>query len=330
MFVVAFPLSAAGFAQTSGRSWPPAIHVVASAITLAVALWVVRATLSRVGAPWTAPARGVLRALCTLALMTVAVLNLSVLQRMPAAVWVASVGVGVAAISAVRVGRRVLSPGPLWLPERIGYEAAGAARAPAGPVHVEPLASRSDTEPRRVRPPSAATTRSPAATAFEAIRADMDEVTYAAGRPNVLTMTKFVPGDARDATAARQGDEARVAVPAERSRPETRGTFQRTDREGETVLSLAGVLDVVTVCDLQPLVDALVAEGRRSVVVDAAALRMIDSTGVGAIVGLVKRARSFGGAVRVSGLNAQPLEVFRLLRLDLILELPGREPHSAS
>jgi anti-sigma B factor antagonist len=91
------------------------------------------------------------------------------------------------------------------------------------------------------------------------------------------------------------------------------------------------VLDVVTVCDLQPLMEAVVAERRRSIVLDAGALRMIDSTGVGAILGLIKRARAFDGVVRVSGLRDQPLEVFRMLRLDLILELPGGStPHGSS
>jgi anti-sigma B factor antagonist len=151
----------------------------------------------------------------------------------------------------------------------------------------------------------------------------MDEVTYAAGRPNVLTMTKIVPVDARAASEA--------TVPAESSERQARGTFRRIDRDGETVLACAGVLDVVTVCDLRPLVEAVVAERRRSIVLDAGALRMIDSTGVGSIVGLVKRVRSFGGVVRVSGLRDQPLEVFRLLRLDLIFELPGgAPPHGSS
>lgn len=92
--------------------------------------------------------------------------------------------------------------------------------------------------------------------------------------------------------------------------------FSRVDSGDETVLSIEGVLDAVTVPDIRATVEALVAERRKTVVVDAASLRLIDSSGVGVIVSLAKRCRAFGGMVRVSGLKDQPLAIFKLLRLD--------------
>lgn len=92
--------------------------------------------------------------------------------------------------------------------------------------------------------------------------------------------------------------------------------FSRVDRGDETELLIEGVLDAVTVPEIRPTVEALVAEQRRSVIVDASSLRLIDSSGVGVIVGLAKRCRAFGGVVRVSGLKDQPLAIFKLLRLD--------------
>jgi len=96
-------------------------------------------------------------------------------------------------------------------------------------------------------------------------------------------------------------------------------TFSRTDNGDETVLRVEGALDAVTAPELRPTLDALVAEGKRRVIVDLSALRLIDSSGVGAIVSLFKRVRANGGQVSVVGLRDQPLAIFRLLRLDRVL-----------
>jgi len=53
--------------------------------------------------------------------------------------------------------------------------------------------------------------------------------------------------------------------------------------------------------------------------VDLAQLRMLDSSGVGALVSLYKQVRARGGEVVVVGLRDQPLAIFRLLRLDRVM-----------
>jgi anti-sigma B factor antagonist len=124
------------------------------------------------------------------------------------------------------------------------------------------------------------------------MRSWMDDLSYAPGDPNVLSMTKRLGG------------------------------LTRTDRGDETVLKIEGVLDAVTAPDLRPTIEALVAEQRRSVTLDLSALRLIDSSGVGVIVSLFKRSRAFGGAVRIEGLRDQPLAIFKMLRLDRVFSLP--------
>jgi anti-sigma B factor antagonist len=63
----------------------------------------------------------------------------------------------------------------------------------------------------------------------------------------------------------------------------------------------------------------LVAERHPRIVVDLSGLRLIDSSGVGAVVFLYKRAKEYGGVVTVRGLRDQPLSIFKLLRLDRVL-----------
>ncbi len=94
--------------------------------------------------------------------------------------------------------------------------------------------------------------------------------------------------------------------------------FTRVDKGDETVLWIEGVLDAVTAPEIRPTIEALVGEKRMSILVDVSSLRLIDSSGVGVIVSLFKRCKTFGGVVRVSGLKDQPLAIFKLLRLDRV------------
>ena len=96
-------------------------------------------------------------------------------------------------------------------------------------------------------------------------------------------------------------------------------TFEQTVEEGVTVLRITGSLDAMSTPELRPTIEALVAARTAHVVLDLDELRLIDSSGVGAIVSLYKRMRAQGGHVTVRNLRDQPLAIFRLLRLDRVL-----------
>src|SRR4029078_8858907 len=89
-----------------------------------------------------------------------------------------------------------------------------------------------------------------------------------------------------------------------------------------TTLAVQGELDALTAVDLRPTLDAVVAERPQRVTVDLAGLRLIDSSGVAALVSLYKRVRANGGDVRFVGVADQPLAIFKLLRLDVVFSLP--------
>jgi anti-sigma B factor antagonist len=97
--------------------------------------------------------------------------------------------------------------------------------------------------------------------------------------------------------------------------------FWRIDTADDTLLRIEGVLDAVSTPDIRPMIEALVSEKRTSITVDVAALRLIDSSGVGVIVSLFKRAKTYGGTVQISGLKDQPLTIFKLLNLDRVFKL---------
>lgn len=97
--------------------------------------------------------------------------------------------------------------------------------------------------------------------------------------------------------------------------------FQRTDQGDESMLRIAGSLDVLTAPELMPTIDALVEERRPRVVCDLSGLDIIDSSGVAALVALYKRVRAVGGQVVVVGARDQPLAIFKLLRMDKVFSL---------
>jgi anti-sigma B factor antagonist len=97
--------------------------------------------------------------------------------------------------------------------------------------------------------------------------------------------------------------------------------YSREDHDDATTLYIRGELDALSAGELRPLLDRVVEDGRRDVTVDLSQLRLVDSSGVGALVSLYKRVRAAGGRVAFINVTSQPLVIFKLLRLDVVFEL---------
>jgi anti-sigma B factor antagonist len=66
---------------------------------------------------------------------------------------------------------------------------------------------------------------------------------------------------------------------------------------GQAVVRLEGELDVYTAPRLRERLAEVIADGHRHIVIDLADLAFIDSTGIGVLVGALKRARQHGGEI---------------------------------
>ena len=105
--------------------------------------------------------------------------------------------------------------------------------------------------------------------------------------------------------------------------------FEIVAKDSISHLSIEGQLDAVSVSDLRVELDKLVAARPGAVEVDLSRLRMIDSSGVGALVSLYKRVRAQGGNVEIKGIRDQPLAIFQLLKLDrFMLRVDKKTPSS--
>jgi anti-sigma B factor antagonist len=97
--------------------------------------------------------------------------------------------------------------------------------------------------------------------------------------------------------------------------------FTRQDDGDATTIRIEGTLDAVTAPELRGVVDELVLQEKKSVLLELSSLRLIDSSGVGVIVSLFKRIRAQGGDVKIQGLCDQPKAIFKLLRLDRVFPI---------
>ncbi|HEX3695270.1 MAG TPA: STAS domain-containing protein [Polyangia bacterium] len=105
----------------------------------------------------------------------------------------------------------------------------------------------------------------------------------------------------------------------------------RSEDGGETRVFIEGVLDAVTVSEVRPSLEAVVARQPRRVVVDLSRLRLIDSCGVGVLVAIYKKARANDCGFALTGACQQPLAILKLLNLDRVLSMDGRsDPISSS
>ena len=94
-----------------------------------------------------------------------------------------------------------------------------------------------------------------------------------------------------------------------------RPTFEltRADRGELAVLTVAGDIDVDTAWRLREELTTALAE--RDAVVEMSAVDFLDSTGLGVLVGGLKRVRSNGGSLDVVCTHDRLLKIFRITGL---------------
>jgi anti-sigma B factor antagonist len=91
--------------------------------------------------------------------------------------------------------------------------------------------------------------------------------------------------------------------------------------DGWTVVEVAGELDVVGAPHLRSELVDLVNKGKHLMIVDFAAVEFIDSVGLGALVGALKRIRTEGGEMRIVGVNQHMGRVLRVTGLHRVFDV---------
>jgi len=95
-----------------------------------------------------------------------------------------------------------------------------------------------------------------------------------------------------------------------------------TRTEGDrTVVSVAGEIDVYTAPKLREQIVALVDEGQYHLVVDMSGVEFLDSTGLGVLVGGLKRVRAHDGSLSLVCNEERILKIFRITGLTKVFPI---------
>ena len=95
-----------------------------------------------------------------------------------------------------------------------------------------------------------------------------------------------------------------------------------TREVGETtVVAVGGEIDVYTAPKLRDKITELVGAGTYDIVIDLEAVEFLDSTGLGVIVGGLKKVRAHDGSLRLVCTQDRLLKIFRITGLAKVFDI---------
>jgi anti-sigma B factor antagonist len=99
-----------------------------------------------------------------------------------------------------------------------------------------------------------------------------------------------------------------------------------TESGSDRTVRLEGTCDLATAPDLRTALQPLVPPEVQDLIVDVSALEFIDSTGLGVILGAMRRLREGGGHLRIAGASGTVRRVLEITDLDKVIPLVDAEP----
>jgi anti-anti-sigma factor len=91
--------------------------------------------------------------------------------------------------------------------------------------------------------------------------------------------------------------------------------------DGNLIIQLSGEMDALGCSKIRPALEAISKLAYPHTVMDIEQVSFIDSSGIGAIVFLFKRLKEQGRSLEIVGVQGQPQELMKLLRIDAAIPL---------
>jgi anti-sigma B factor antagonist len=98
-------------------------------------------------------------------------------------------------------------------------------------------------------------------------------------------------------------------------------TLATRELDRATVIAVGGEIDVYTAPKLRDKITELVGDGRYDLVVDLEAVEFLDSTGLGVLVGGLKKVRAHDGSLRLVCTQDRLLKIFRITGLAKVFDI---------
>jgi len=94
-----------------------------------------------------------------------------------------------------------------------------------------------------------------------------------------------------------------------------------SERDGWTILAVSGEVDVATAPRLREVLIDLVNKGQHRIVVDLGGVDFLDSTGLGVLVGALKRVRTHDGELALVCAEPRILKIFEITGLTKVFPM---------
>ncbi len=91
--------------------------------------------------------------------------------------------------------------------------------------------------------------------------------------------------------------------------------------DGVSVVAVKGEIDVYTAPRLRDRITDLVAAGGYRIVIDLDSVEFLDSTGLGVLVGGLKKVRAHGGSLQLVCTRERLLKIFRITGLGKVFAI---------
>ncbi len=100
-------------------------------------------------------------------------------------------------------------------------------------------------------------------------------------------------------------------------------TLTTREADGKTIVSVGGEIDVYTAPKLRDKITELVADGQYRIVIDMAGVEFLDSTGLGVLVGGLKKVRAHDGTLELVCNQDRLLKIFKITGLAKVFAIHG-------
>lgn len=108
-------------------------------------------------------------------------------------------------------------------------------------------------------------------------------------------------------------------------------TLATQEVDGTAVVSVGGEIDVYTAPKLRDEISSIVSNGTYRILIDMEKVEFLDSTGLGVLVGGLKKVRSYDGSLELVCNQERLLKIFRITGLSKVFVIhPSIEAASTS
>lgn len=107
-------------------------------------------------------------------------------------------------------------------------------------------------------------------------------------------------------------------------------SLETREASGRTIVVVGGEIDVYTAPRLRDQISDLVASGKYRLVIDMEAVDFLDSTGLGVLVGALKKVRAHDGSMELICGQDRLLKIFRITGLAKVFTIHASEDEALS